>query len=120
MRIFSFIAILQTKTRRTETTARSSRTLPRSAFHLAVSSRSPRPRVDQFTRTLYCFGVVAAPVVVLAFALCFRWRGVAFIAAPFVVNEAICGSPGTVVSVRLSPTFLARIDIAGWAGGAVP
>src|SRR5439155_26813034 len=52
MRIFSFIAIFQTKTRRTETTARSSRTLPRSAFHLAVSSRSPRPRVAQFSRTL--------------------------------------------------------------------
>ena len=82
---------------------------------------SPRPRVDQFTALSYCFGVVvAAPVVVLAFALCFRTRGMVFIAAPFVVNEAICGSPGTVVRVRLSPTFLARIDIAGWAGGAVP
>ena len=40
-----------------------------------------------------------------------------FFAALPVVNEATFGSPGTVVSVKLSPTFLARNDIAGWAGG---
>ena len=65
---------------------------------------------------LYCCGGVAggaggALVFVLAFALCFR--GLAFIDAPPVVNETFCVSPGTLVSVKLSPTFLARSDIAG-------
>ena len=43
--------------------------------------------------------------------------GVFFIAAPPVVNMTFCGSPGTLVNVNLSPTFLARKDIAGAGGG---
>jgi len=58
---------------------------------------------------------VAVPVVVFAFTLCFR--GFLFIAPPPEVNEIFCGSPGTLISVKLSPTFLTRSDIAGSAFG---
>ena len=65
----------------------------------------------------YCLGGVGGvvPVVVLAFDLCFR--GLAFVMPPPEVNTTLFGSPGTLVSVKRSPTFLARSDIAGRAGG---
>ena len=37
--------------------------------------------------------------------------------APPVVNETFIVSPGTLTNESLSPTFLARRDIAGNAGG---
>ncbi len=86
--------------------------------HNYFESVSPCPRVSAITAAAdqhYCFGVGGggggAPA--LRVALCFRWG----FAALAVVNEAVCGSPGTVVSVKPLPIFLARIDIAGWAGG---
>src|SRR5712691_3551855 len=123
MRIVSFIAIFQTKTRRTETPARNSRTLLVTEAFRRSARRVPDLRVPASISSpalcsAYCFGVVvAAPVVVLAAALCFRYRGLALYEVPPVVNETFCGSPGTLVSVKLSPTFLARSDIAGWAAG---
>ena len=38
---------------------------------------------------------------------------------PPVVKETFFGSPGTLVKVKLSPTFLARNDIAGRAAGGL-
>jgi len=72
------------------------------------------PNLDQD----YCFGFgvgfaegVAVPVVVFAFTLCFR--GFIFIAPPPVVNETFFGSPGTLVSVKLSPTFSRAATLPG-------
>src|SRR5205814_1595012 len=57
----------------------------------------------------YCFagGGGGAPTFDFRGFLCFRGAG----EAPAETNETFCGSPGTLVSVKLSPTFLARSDI---------
>jgi len=60
---------------------------------------------------------VVVPVVVVAFGFALCFRGFLFIAPPPEVKEIFCGSPGTLISVKLSPTFLTRSDIAGSAFG---
>src|SRR5713226_9098752 len=99
MRIAFFIPMFSDKDAAHENSARNSRTQLRCDWHPAVF---PCLRVSASITlcalSAYCFGfgvVVAAPVV-FALALCF---GLAFI-APAGVNETICGSPGTLVSVN--------------------
>jgi hypothetical protein len=77
---------------------------------------SPDLDQDYFFGVVFGAGVVVPVVVVVfGFGLCFR--GFLFIPPPPVVNETFCGSPGTLVNVKLSPTFFARSDIAGSAAG---
>src|SRR2546426_6950407 len=82
-------------------------------------SVSPCSRVSvQFPELGYCFaGGGGGAVFGLRLVLCFRVPFIPFIAAPPVVNETISGSPGTLVKVKVSPTFLARSDIALCGGG---
>lgn len=44
-------------------------------------------------------------------------RGFGFIEPPVGVKLTLIFSPGTLISQSLSPTFLARIEIAGRAAG---
>src|SRR5260370_10357437 len=119
MRIFSFIAIFRLR-RGAQKHRRETRERRRVAdFRLAVSSCLRVLGSISSPALFYCFGVVAGVLVVLAVALCFRCRGLAFIASPPpVVNVTICGSPGTLASVKLSPTFFARNYIA-WGAPSI-
>ena len=73
-----------------------------------ISSRKLNP--------IYCGGCWGGVGGAAVFGF-FDRRGLAFIIPPPVVKETFCGSPGTLVSVNLSPTFFARNEtvIGGFA-----
>jgi len=77
---------------------------PIDVFRVSASS----PSIESANSRYCCGGGGGAGTAF--FVLC--RRGLAFIAAPLVVNVTCCGSPGTLVNVKLLPARFARNDIA--------